>query len=54
MSKPPPCFKQATPFIKRAEELDQAASRPEAPLIAYYCRMYAMDVCMSLRNASTP
>uniref|UniRef100_A0AAV1VLF6 Vta1/callose synthase N-terminal domain-containing protein n=1 Tax=Peronospora matthiolae TaxID=2874970 RepID=A0AAV1VLF6_9STRA len=54
-AKVPPMFKALLPFIRRAEELDRDTSRPESKLIAYYCRQYAMELGIKLRenDAST-
>ncbi|KAL3673325.1 hypothetical protein V7S43_001041 [Phytophthora oleae] len=48
--KVPPTFKTLLPFIRRAEELDRDTSRPESKLIAYYCRQYAMELGIKLRE----
>ncbi|CAI5741427.1 unnamed protein product [Hyaloperonospora brassicae] len=48
--KVPPVFKPLLPFIRRAEELDRDTSRPESKLIAYYCRQYAMELGIKLRE----
>ncbi|RHY02688.1 hypothetical protein DYB25_003706 [Aphanomyces astaci] len=49
-SKIPATFKAVTPFIRRAEELDRDRSRPESQMVAYYCRQYAMELGIKLRN----
>ncbi|CEG39439.1 hydroxyproline-rich glycoprotein [Plasmopara halstedii] len=46
----PPTFKTLLPFIRRAEELDRDTSRPESKLIAYFCRQYAMELGIKLRE----
>ncbi|KAG2772590.1 hypothetical protein PC129_g3406 [Phytophthora cactorum] len=48
--KVPPTFKTLLPFIRRAEELDRDTSRPESKLIAYFCRQYAMEMGIKLRE----
>ncbi|RLN91502.1 hypothetical protein BBJ28_00006447 [Nothophytophthora sp. Chile5] len=48
--KVPPTFKSLLPFIRRAEELDRDSSRPESKLIAYFCRQYAMELGIKLRE----
>ncbi|KAJ8521395.1 hypothetical protein ON010_g17826 [Phytophthora cinnamomi] len=48
--KVPPTFKTLLPFIRRAEELDRDTSRPESKLIAYFCRQYAMELGIKLRE----
>eukprot|EP00953_Heterococcus_sp_UTEX-ZZ885_P022787 12583-Heterococcus_DN1.PRE.8 len=47
----PPAYKPVTAFVRRAEELDRDAARPEAKVVAYYCRMYAIDVGLKLGKA---
>ena len=44
----PPQFQQLKAFIKRAEELDLAVDNPRAQIVAYYCRLYAIDIGMKL------
>ncbi|KAG7387197.1 Vacuolar protein sorting-associated protein vta1 [Phytophthora pseudosyringae] len=46
----PATFKTLLPFIRRAEELDRDTSRPESKLIAYFCRQYAMEMGIKLRE----
>ncbi|KAF4320470.1 hypothetical protein BBO99_00002621 [Phytophthora kernoviae] len=48
--KVPPTFKALLPFVRRAEELDRDTSRPESKLIAYFCRQYAMELGIKLRE----
>eukprot|EP00522_Entomoneis_paludosa_P001957 CAMPEP_0172472726 /NCGR_PEP_ID=MMETSP1065-20121228/68489_1 /TAXON_ID=265537 /ORGANISM="Amphiprora paludosa, Strain CCMP125" /LENGTH=361 /DNA_ID=CAMNT_0013230883 /DNA_START=47 /DNA_END=1132 /DNA_ORIENTATION=+ len=50
----PPELKPITPFVRRAEELDKDASRPESRLVAYYCRQYAVHTGIPLASASGP
>lgn len=38
----PPELKRITPYIRRAEELDQDKSNPESRLVAFYARQYAV------------
>ncbi|CAK4657184.1 hypothetical protein LEN26_010928 [Aphanomyces euteiches] len=49
-SKIPATFKAITPFIRRAEELDRDRTRPESKMVAYYCRQYAMELGIKLRE----
>ncbi|KAJ0399795.1 hypothetical protein P43SY_002940 [Pythium insidiosum] len=49
-SKIPATFKSVLPFIRRAEELDRDTTRPESKLIAYFCRQYAMELGIKLRE----
>ena len=51
--KVPPTFKTLLPFIRRAEELDRDTSRPESKLVAYFCRQYAMELGIKLRENDT-
>lgn len=53
MPKMPPSFKAVLPFIRRAEELDRDSSRPESKLIAYFCRQYAMELGIKVRENDT-
>ena len=39
----PPVLKPALPYLKHAEQLDSAAGQ-QAPMMAYFCRAYAMDL----------
>lgn len=48
--KVPAAFKTVLPFVRRAEELDRDTSRPESKLIAYFCRQYAMELGIKLRE----
>lgn len=50
LPKMPPSFKAVLPFIRRAEELDRDSSRPESKLIAYFCRQYAMELGIKVRE----
>lgn len=49
----PASFKAVLPFIRRAEELDRDSSRPESKLIAYFCRQYAMELGIKVRENDT-
>jgi vacuolar protein sorting-associated protein VTA1 len=49
-SKIPPTFKSLLPFVRRADELERDSTRPESKLIAYYCRQYAMELGIKLRE----
>ena len=40
----PPELKKITPYIRRAEELDQDKANPESRLVAYYSRQFAVYV----------
>jgi vacuolar protein sorting-associated protein VTA1 len=51
--KIPPGFKAILPYIRRAEELDKDVTRPESKLIAYFCRQYAMELGIKLRENDT-
>uniref|UniRef100_K3WPP5 Vta1/callose synthase N-terminal domain-containing protein n=1 Tax=Globisporangium ultimum (strain ATCC 200006 / CBS 805.95 / DAOM BR144) TaxID=431595 RepID=K3WPP5_GLOUD len=53
MPKMPPSFKAVLPFIRRAEELDRDSTRPESKLIAYFCRQYAMELGIKVRENDT-
>ncbi|KAJ8598093.1 hypothetical protein CTAYLR_005570 [Chrysophaeum taylorii] len=48
-SAAPSELKAVTPYLKRAEELDNAES-PEAQVVAFYCRQYAMELGIALRG----
>ena len=39
----PEKLKPLTAFIRRAEELDKDTANPDAQIIAYFCRKYAME-----------
>jgi hypothetical protein len=39
----PPVLKPALPYLKHAEQLDNAPGQ-QSPMMAYFCRAYAMDV----------
>lgn len=45
----PARFKPITMYIRRAEKLDNAPEA-EAPVVAYYCRLYATEQAMSLQD----
>ncbi|TYZ58430.1 hypothetical protein PybrP1_009470 [[Pythium] brassicae (nom. inval.)] len=53
LPKMPASFKAVVPFIRRAEELDRDSSRPESKLIAYFCRQYAMELGIKVRENDT-
>jgi vacuolar protein sorting-associated protein VTA1 len=44
----PPELKKATPYVRRAEELDKDKANPESRLVAYYCRQYAVHTGIPL------
>ena len=46
----PPVFKPLTPFIRRAEELEHDKTRGESQLVAFYCRQFAMEMGIKLRE----
>eukprot|EP00968_Pinguiococcus_pyrenoidosus_P026371 scaffold7074_cov256-Pinguiococcus_pyrenoidosus.AAC.11 len=46
----PPAMKPVARYIRRAEELDRDRSKPESRLMAYYCRQYAAEKAMVLRE----
>jgi hypothetical protein len=48
----PPRFKKCTAFIRRAEDLDKDVTRAESKVMAYYIRLYAMELVMELRDDS--
>lgn len=48
----PPSFKPITPFIRRAEELDKDHSMPETKVVAYFCRMHAIETGIKLGDSS--
>lgn len=52
MMNVPADLKAVQPFIRRAEELD-LDSRSETKVVAYYCRQYAMEVGISLKEEAT-
>ena len=46
-------LKALSAYIKRAEELDKDVSRPlESPVVAFYCRQYAMELGIDLREGA--
>lgn len=47
----PPVLKPVTQYVRRAEKLDRA-QEAEAPVVAYYCRLYATDQAMNLNDNS--
>ncbi|CAN0170841.1 unnamed protein product [Ascophyllum nodosum] len=47
----PPSLKPVTQFVRRAEKVDNAPE-PEAPVVAYYCRLYAVEQAMRLKDNS--
>lgn len=47
----PPSLKPVTQFVRRAEKLD-SSPEPEAPVVAYYCRLYAVEQAMKLQDTS--
>lgn len=47
----PPGLKPVTQFVRRAEKLD-SSPKPEAPVVAYYCRLYAVEQAMKLQDTS--
>lgn len=47
----PPKLKPVTQYVRRAENLDRAPE-PEAPVVAYYCRLYATEQAMKLQDKS--
>lgn len=46
----PPALKPVTQYVRRAERLDQA-QEAEAPVVAYYCRLYATEQAMKLQGS---
>lgn len=47
----PPHFKPVTQYVRRAEKLDKMAE-PEAHVVAYYCRLYAIEEAFKLHDKS--
>ncbi|CAM9482407.1 unnamed protein product, partial [Sphacelaria rigidula] len=47
----PARYKPVTQYIRRAEKLDKAPE-PEAPVVAYYCRLYAVEQVFNLYDRS--
>lgn len=45
----PPRLKPVTQYVRRAERLD-VAPEAEAPVVAYYCRLYAVEQAMKLQD----
>ncbi|CAM9883062.1 unnamed protein product [Hapterophycus canaliculatus] len=45
----PPGLKPVTQYVRRAERLDKAPE-PEAPVVAYYCRLYATEQAMKIQD----
>ena len=45
----PEKLKPLTAFIRRAEELDKDTANPDAQIIAYFCRKYAMEKGMKMK-----
>ena len=45
----PEKLKALTAFIRRAEELDKDTANPDAQVIAYFCRKYAMEKGMKMK-----
>jgi hypothetical protein len=48
MSEIPPAFKSLTTYIKRAEELDNNTANADSPVVAYFCRRYALNKGLKL------
>jgi hypothetical protein len=44
----PEQFKPLTAYIRRAEELDRDVSNPNSTVVAYHCRLYAINKGMKL------
>ena len=49
----PVALKALTAYIRRAEELDRDVVNPDAPVIAYFCRKYAMEKGISTRQGQS-
>lgn len=45
----PPQLKGLTAFIKRAEELDKETANPDAKIVAYFCRTFAVERGIKLK-----
>lgn len=52
MSAVPPPLKPIVSFIKRAEELDNDKTNPDSKVVAYFCRKYAVERGIKLRDNS--
>lgn len=50
MKTVPSLFKPLTPFIRRAEELEKDTLKGESKLVAFYCRQFAMEMGIQLRE----
>ena len=46
----PSSLKPIIPYIKRAEELDKESNILDSKTVAYFCRLYAIDFALKLRN----
>nr|CCA22293.1 vacuolar protein sortingassociated protein VTA1 put [Albugo laibachii Nc14] len=49
----PLTFKSILPFLRRADELERDESRKESKTIAFFCRQYAMEMGIKLRENDT-
>jgi hypothetical protein len=47
----PVSLKSILPYLKRAEDLDKA-DVPNARIVAYFCRLRAIDSAIKMKNAS--
>lgn len=50
----PPEMKSIMAYVRRAEELDADTTNPDARIVAYYCRSYAANKALTLRQANSP
>ena len=53
MSAIPRSLKPIKAFLARAEEIDRDRTKPESPLIAYYCRFYAVSRAVEIIKSDT-
>ena len=49
----PPVLKPALPYLKHAEQLDSSPGQ-QSPMMAYFCRAYAMDLGIKVWTSCTP
>lgn len=46
----PLTFKSILPYLRRADELERDDSRQDSKIIAFFCRQYAMEMGIKLRE----
>ena len=49
----PADFKACRAFLQRAEELDRDTTNPNSKVVAFYCRQYAMELGIALRDRAS-